>query len=908
MEDKRNIQPAEIEYVMKEAYVDYAMSVIVSRALPDARDGLKPVHRRILYTMFEEHITPDKKFRKSAATVGNVIARYHPHGDAAVYDAMVRMAQPFNMRYPLVWPQGNFGSIDGDSPAHMRYTEAKLAQIAMSTLADINKDTVDWRPNFDNSTQEPIVLPTVLPNLLVNGSDGIAVGMATKIPPHNLGEVVDATVALIDNEDIAIEELMTHIKGPDFPTGAKILGTRGIRDAYMTGKGSITMRAVMEVEEIRHGKHAIVVTEIPYQVNKSRLIEKIAEAVKAKRIEGVTDLRDESSRKGMRIVLELRNDAIPDVVMNQLYKHSDMQCNFGAIMLALVDDAPKLLNLKEMLECFVGHRRDVVTRRTKFELEKALARDHIVIGLLKALDHIDEIIALIKASPDPDTARAALMERFELSERQAQAILDMRLQRLTGLEREKLEEEHRTLVERIAYLEGLLADKLKMNEVIRQELVELKAKFGDERRTQIVPFAGDIDLESLIPDEPAVVTMSHSGYIKRVPVGEYKVQRRGGKGVSGTDLKEGDFLEHFFVTRTHNYLLFFTNKGRVFRLKVYELPEFGRNAKGTPVINMLRLAEGETVASVIPMDKASRGGCIITATRRGLVKRTALRLFANLRAAGLNALKLDDDDELVSVAYSAFGAGEAELCDDLSSDNAEEGLEGVSDEELSDEPEEEPEEIFADSDDEQASSDEDSLEDLPSDDDGSGIIIVTRNGNVVRFREDKVRLMGRSARGVRGIKLREGDEVVAMDIGAHGSRLLIVTENGFGKRTLVKRFASKGRAIYGVIGIRITPERGRVAAASVVEPEYELMISSRNGLLIRTNLDEIRDMGRAASGVRFIKLAEGDSVSGMVRIIPEDLLTDAVSNLTLQRQEAPEEVNSDMDYDPEEPDQEDSEE
>lgn len=905
MEDKRNIQPAEIEYVMKEAYVDYAMSVIVSRALPDARDGLKPVHRRILYTMFEEHITPDKKFRKSAATVGNVIARYHPHGDAAVYDAMVRMAQPFNMRYPLVWPQGNFGSIDGDSPAHMRYTEAKLAQIAMSTLADINKDTVDWRPNFDNSTEEPIVLPTVLPNLLVNGSDGIAVGMATKIPPHNLGEVVDATVALIDNEDISIEELMTHIKGPDFPTGAKILGTRGIRDAYMTGKGSITMRAVMEVEEIRHGKHAIVVTEIPYQINKSRLIEKIAEAIKAKRIEGVTDLRDESSRKGMRIVLELRNDAIPDVVMNQLYKHSDMQCNFGAIMLALVDDAPKLLNLKEMLECFVGHRRDVVTRRTKFELEKALARDHIVIGLLKALDHIDEIIALIKASPDPDTARVALMERFELSERQAQAILDMRLQRLTGLEREKLEEEHRALVERIAYLEGLLADKLKMNEVIRQELVELKAKFGDERRTQIVPFAGDIDMESLIPDEPAVVTMSHSGYIKRVPVGEYKVQRRGGKGVSGTDLKEGDFLEHFFVTRTHNYLLFFTNKGRVFRLKVYELPEFGRNAKGTPVINMLRLSGGETVASVIPMDKASRGGCIITATRRGFVKRTALRLFANLRASGLNALKLDGDDELVSVAYSAQGAGEAELAEDQ--DLGDDVFDGTAEDEPCDEPEE-PEEIEADADDEATGSEEDNLESLPDGDDGRGIIIVTRNGNVVRFSEDKVRLMGRTARGVRGIKLRVGDEVVAMDLGSHGSRLLIVTESGFGKRTLVRRFASKGRAIYGVIGIKITPERGRVAAAAVVEPDYELMVSSRNGLLIRTNLDEIRDMGRAASGVRFIKLAEGDSVSGMVRIIPEDLLTDAVSNLSSQSRNDQTEQASDMDYEPEYPDPSDPEE
>lgn len=858
IEDQRQIVPRPIEDEMKEAYVDYAMSVIVSRALPDVRDGLKPVHRRILYTMYEESITPDRPFRKSAATVGNVLARYHPHGDASVYDAMVRMAQDFNLRYPLVQGHGNFGSVDGDSAAHMRYTEARLARPAMEMLRDLDKDTVDWWPNFDNTTQEPAVLPCMLPNLLVNGSDGIAVGMATKIPPHNLREVVDGTLALMKDEDLSLEELMQHIPGPDFPTGGRILGQHGIRDAYATGRGSITTRAVMEVEEIRRDKRAIIVTEIPYQVNKARLVERIADAVKEKRIEGISDLRDESNRKGMRIVIELRNDAIPDVVMNQLYKHSDLQANFGVILLALVDGVPRVLTLKEVLAHFINHRRDVVTRRTRYELDKARKREHIVSGLLKALDHIDEIIALIRASRDADSARTGLMERFGFSQVQAQAILDMRLQRLTGLEREKLEEEQRELLARIEYLEGLLASREKLDGVIRTELLEIQARFGDDRRTKIEPFmGGDFNIEDLIADEQMVVTLSHSGYVKRVPFDTYRVQKRGGRGVSGTDLKEEDFLEHFFVTSTHRTLLFFTNKARVFKLKVHQIPEFGRSARGTAVVNLLSLAEGEKIAAVIPGRHPQEGGYIVTATREGMVKRTALKAYANLRTSGLNALVLKEGDELVSVILTP---GEPAVGDGAEVDS--EMMESEPDEVLGTDEAGEPEEMELDGD-ESAGSEAGSAG-------GQELILVTRHGMSIRFPESRVRVMGRVSRGVRGIALRDGDEVVSMDSASNGSQVLLVTENGYGKRTPVDSYRTQNRGGFGTRTVMRTEKTGDVVAARVVEPEHELMVSTFQGTLIRTTVAEIRETGRTAQGVRIIKLSDEDKVTAMARVIPEE--------------------------------------
>jgi len=868
IEDLRQIVPRPIEDEMKEAYVDYAMSVIVSRALPDVRDGLKPVHRRILYTMYEEGITPDKAFRKSAATVGNVLARYHPHGDASVYDAMVRMAQDFNLRYPLVQGHGNFGSVDGDSAAHMRYTEARLARPAMEMLRDLDKDTVDWWPNFDNTTQEPAVLPCMLPNLLVNGSDGIAVGMATKIPPHNLREVIDGTLAMMEDESLPLAELMKFIPGPDFPTGGRILGQHGIRDAYSSGRGSITTRAVMEVEEIRRDKRAIIVTEIPYQVNKARLVERIAEAVKEKRIEGISDLRDESNRKGMRIVIELRNDAIPDVVMNQLYKHSDLQSNFGVILLALVDGVPRVLTLKECLQHFINHRREVVTRRTRYELDKARKREHIVSGLLKALDHIDEIIALIRASRDAESARAGLMERFGFTQVQAQAILDMRLQRLTGLEREKLEEEQRQLLATIEYLEGLLASREKLDGVIRTELLEIQARFGDDRRTKIEPFmGGDIDIEDLIADEQMVVTLSHSGYVKRVPFDTYRVQRRGGRGVSGTDLKEEDFLEHFFVTSTHRTLLFFTNKARVFKLKVHQIPEFGRAARGTAVVNLLSLAEGEKIAAVIPGRHPSEGGYIVTATRKGFVKRTAFRAYANLRASGLNALSLREGDELVSVVLSP---GEPQAVPGGEGDPglAESEIEEVEDFEEVDELDEACES------EEPADSEDLDGEEAPgsASDPGGGheLILVTRHGMFIRFAESRVRVVGRVSQGVRGITLREGDQVVSMDSASNGSQVLLVTENGYGKRTPVSAYRSQNRGGFGLRTVMRTEKTGDVVAAMVVEPEHELMVSSFQGTLIRTTVAEIRECGRNTQGVRIINLVDEDRVTGMARIIPED--------------------------------------
>ena len=740
--EDRELKLTPIINEMKDAYMDYAMSVIVSRALPDVRDGLKPVHRRILYTMREENITPDRAFKKSASTVGNVIARYHPHGDSAVYDAMVRMAQPFAMRYMLVQGHGNFGSIDGDSAAAMRYTESRLSRISMALLDDLDKDTVDWRPNFDTSTEEPTVLPARYPNLLLNGSDGIAVGMATKIPPHNLRELISGVCAMLDNEEITLDELMEHIPGPDFPTGAQILGQHGIREAYKTGRGSVAMRAKIEVEERPRDRQALIVTEIPYQVNKSRLLEKIAHNIRDKKIEGISDLRDESDRRGMRIVIELSQGSFPEVVMNQLFKHSELQCNFSVNMVALVNNVPKVLDLRTILLEFIKHRREVVTRRTRYLLDKAEKRAHIVSGLLKALDHIDEIITLIKASPDANAARAGLMETFQFSEVQAQAILDMRLQRLTGLEREKLENELAELMEKINYYKSLLDDAKKLDGVIREELEEGVERFGDDRRSEIVPYVfGDFNIEDLIAEERMVVTISGTGYIKRVAYDTYRAQKRGGRGVSGTGLKEEDFLEHIFVTSTHHFLLFFTNKAKVFKRKVHEIVQASRTAKGTPIVNFLQIDPDEKIQAIIPVRNFEEGGYIVTGTKNGVVKRSELTAYSNINVNGIIALTLRDEDELVSVRLSP---GEEEL------------------------------------------------------------IMVTKSGMSIRFKEDDVRCMGRTATGVRGIKLREEDEVVAMDSVGSGEALLVVTENGYGKRTMVDQYPLQQRGGFGVKTLALT--------------------------------------------------------------------------------------------------------
>ncbi len=807
--EDRELRLAPIMEEMKDAYMDYAMSVIVARALPDVRDGLKPVHRRILYTMREENITPDRPHKKSAATVGNVIARYHPHGDTAVYDAMVRMAQDFSMRYPTVQGHGNFGSIDGDRAAAMRYTESRLARIAMESLNDLDKDTVDWRPNFDASTEEPIVLPAKVPNLLLNGSDGIAVGMATKIPPHNLREVVSGLIAMIHNPHISLEEMMEeHIKGPDFPTGATILGQGGIREAYATGRGSIVMRAVIETEDRPRDRKALIVTEIPYQVNKSRLLEKIAESIKEKRIEGISDLRDESDRKGMRIVMELSQGALPEVVTNQLYKHSELQSSFGANMVALVNNIPRTLDLLSILREFITHRREVVTRRSQFLLDKAERRAHIVEGLLKALDHIDAIIKTIRASADAAIAREALMREFGFSEAQAQAILDMRLQRLTGLERDKLDEEYKELLATMEYLRGLLADQAKLDGVIIEELEDMRARFGDDRRSEIIPFHfGDFNIEDLIAEEQMVVTISHGGYIKRVSYATYRSQKRGGRGVSGTALKEEDHLEHIFVTSTHHFLLFFTNKAKVFKLKVHQIGEFSRTARGEALVNILQLDEKEKIQAIIPVRNFEEPGYVSTCTREGIVKRSELSAYAHINVNGIIALSLKDEDELVNVRLSP---GNEEL------------------------------------------------------------IILSRQGMAVRFREDDVRQMGRTATGVRGIRLREGDEVVAMDSAAEGNQILVVTENGYGKRTPLDQYPVHNRGGLGVKSLQLTEKTGPVVGARVVNDEHELMVSTRGGTLIRMAMSDINVIGRATQGVRLIRLDEGDAVTAIARVMPEE--------------------------------------
>ena len=858
MEEKRQkIVSMPIEEGMKEAYVDYAMSVIIARALPDVRDGFKPVHRRIIYTMFEERITPDKKFRKSASTVGNVLARYHPHGDSSVYDAMVRLAQPFNMRYPLVAPQGNFGSIDGDSPAHMRYTEAKLARISMEMIRDLGKNTVDWRPNFDNSTQEPVVLPALLPNLIINGSEGIAVGMATKIPPHNLREVINGILAYLDDPEISLDDLMLYIPGPDFPTGAVICGQNGIRDAYSSGRGSIKVRSVTSFEEVRPGKQAIIVTEIPYQVNKARMVEEIAAKVNDGTLTGITDLRDESSRKGIRIVIELAANANAKVVLNRLLTHTRLQSNYSVIMLALVNDVPRLLTLKEVLSCYVEHRRSVVRRRTKYELDKALARDHIVQAILESLNHIEEIIELIENSSDVDRARISLIERYNFSEIQAQAILDMRLQKLTGLEYEKFSTEHDNLLKTIAYCQSLLADVHKIDGVIKDELLQIQARYSDARRTRILSSEGEeIDIEDLISNEQMVVTISGSGYAKRVSLSQYRTQGRGGRGRSSLKLKADDSLEQLFTCRAHDVLLFFTNKARVHRLKVYELPSNKRASMGTALVNLLSLEPGEKVVAVIPLESSLTQGSIITITSYGYVKRTSLSQFLRVPSKGKKALIIREGDELATAIYSASGCEENIDSEEIEVDNdlTSEPVQGL-----------EAEGELAESDDlEEDSSTQDEV--AP----GHSLFIVTKNGRVLRFSEESVRQQGRTSIGVKSISLRAEDKIAALTSDTHGSELVIITENGFGKRIKLDEFNVKGRRGQGVIGMAISEKIGPVAAALIVEAQDQIMISTSQGVVVRISVKGISLRHRIAGGVKVINVAEGDKVIRASYVVTKD--------------------------------------
>jgi len=786
---------------MKESYIDYAMSVIVSRALPDVRDGLKPVHRRILYAMHNANLTHDKPFRKSATIVGDVLGKYHPHGDASVYDALVRMAQDFNLRYPLVQGHGNFGSIDGDPPAAYRYTEARMSAIAMEMLEDIDKDTVDFRENFDNTLQEPVVLPSRIPNLIIDGSSGIAVGMATNIPPHNLCEIIDATVKIIDEPNVDDEELIDIVKAPDFPTGALIMGVEGARSAYRTGKGIVIMRARIEVEERKGGRQTLIVKEIPYQVNKARLIEQLAEQIRAKKISHVSDLRDESDRSGMRIVLDLTANANVQLVQNQLFKHSNMQCSFGITLLALVDGVPKTLTLAEILKHYLAHRLDVVTRRCHYELKKARARAHIVEGLRIALDHIDEVITLIRSSREHKEAKERLMERFGLTDPQSQAILEMRLQRLTGLERNKLEEEYANLLNTIAYLEDLLSDEQKIMGVIKDELLFIKEKYGDARRSEIVYAMPDnYEIEDLIPEEEVVITISHSGYIKRLPVDTYKSQHRGGRGILGLTLKEEDFLEHVFVTSTHHFLLFITNRGRIYRLKVYEINEASRQSKGTALVNLLPIEQGERVSSVVPVREFTDQYSIFMATKKAFVKKTNLIEYAHCRRNGVNITKLEEGDEIIGARLV-----------------------------------ESSKEIF----------------------------LITEKGICVRFDSNEVRVMGRIARGVIGMRLHPNDNVVAMVDCVNGSNLLVVTTRGHGKQTDVSQYRRTKRGARGIITMNVTEKSGDIVAARMIKPDDEMIIVTREGNIIRFPGNQIPQGSRTRGGVMLIRLAPNDFVTSM---------------------------------------------
>ncbi|MCI7327364.1 MAG: DNA gyrase subunit A [Clostridiales bacterium] len=792
---------------MKNSYIDYAMSVIVGRALPDVRDGMKPVHRRILYGMSQLGVTPDKPYKKSARIVGEVMGKYHPHGDSSIYDAMVRMAQDFSMRYPLVDGHGNFGSIDGDGAAAQRYTEARMSPFSLQMLRDIDKDTVDFIPNFDGEEKEPVVLPSRYPNLLVNGSNGIAVGMATSIPPHNLGEVIDATVKIIDNPEVSIDELMKIVKGPDFPTGAQILGKSGIRDAYRTGQGKIKVRAICEIEETNRGKSQIIVSEIPYAVNKARLIEKIAELIKLKKIDGISDIRDESSREGMRIVIELKRDANPQITLNQLYKHTQLQDNFSCIMIALVDGQPKLLNLYQILDEYIKFQKEVVTRRTQFDLAKAEARAHILEGLRIALDNIDEIIKIIRSAYND--AKEKLMERFGLSEIQAQAILDMRLARLQGLEREKIEKEYEELMDRIAYYKAVLSDEGMLMGVIKAELLEIKDKWNDKRRTRLAPDASEFEDEDLIEEEQVAVTLTHLGYIKRVPADTYKAQRRGGKGIMGITTRDNDFVKDLIMTSTHDQLMFFTNTGKAHRMKAFQIPEASRTAKGTPAVNFLSLMQRERITSIIPVKNFEEEKYLVAVTKFGTIKKTAISEYNTNRSSGIIAIKLKDGDQLIDIKQTT------------GKDN---------------------------------------------------IIIVTRKGKCICFSEDDVRPMGRIAGGVRAIKLEKDDEVVSMSLVQPGQELLVVTENGYGKRTPVKEYKIQVRGGKGLLTYDKSKfsKTGPLIGAMVVDEDDEVLLINSDGIIIRIRAEEVSELGRATQGVKIMKVEDGTRIVAMAKAIREE--------------------------------------
>ena len=802
------IEEVDLKKKMEESYIDYAMSVIAARALPDVRDGLKPVQRRVLYSMIELNNGPDKPHRKCARIVGDTMGKYHPHGDSSIYGALVNMAQEWNTRYPLVDGHGNFGSEDGDGPAAMRYTEARLSKISMEMLADINKDTVDFEPNFDETEKEPVVLPSRYPNLLVNGTSGIAVGMATNIPPHNLREVVDAVVKIMDNRiledrDTEIEEIMGIVKAPDFPTGGVILGTRGVEEAYRTGRGKIRVRAVTNIETLPNGKSQIIVTELPYMVNKAKLIEKIADLHKEKRIDGITDLRDESNREGTRVVIELRRDANANVILNQLYKHTQMQDTFGVIMLALVDGQPKVLSLLDMLKCYIAHQEDVVTRRTKYDLNKAEERDHILQGLLIAQDHIDEVIQIIRSSQTPQISKDRLIERFGLTDVQAQAIIDMRLRALTGLEHEKLEAEHQELLKKIAELKAILADEKRLLGVIRSELLVIKDKYGDDRRSKIGYDEFDISMEDMIPRENTIIAMTNLGYIKRMTVDNFKAQNRGGRGIKGMQTIEEDFIADLLMTTTHHYVMFFTNFGRVYRLKAYEIPEAGRTARGTAIINLLQLAPEEKISAIIPVKDYEKDDNLFMVTRKGIVKKTPILEYSNVRKNGLAAINLREDVELIEVKVT----------------NAD-----------------------------------------------SEIFLVTRDGMCIRFKETDVRNTGRTSMGVIGMTLSDNDEIVGMQLDHQGDSLLIVSENGMGKRTSMDEFTVQHRGGKGVKCYKITEKTGYVIGVKAVTDENEIMMITTEGIIIQIRMDDVSQLGRITSGVKLINLDAGVTVAQIAKV------------------------------------------
>ncbi|KPB04459.1 DNA gyrase subunit A [Bacillus sp. CHD6a] len=828
MSERSSVKEINISQEMRTSFLDYAMSVIVSRALPDVRDGLKPVHRRILYAMNDLGMTADKAYKKSARIVGEVIGKYHPHGDSAVYDTMVRMAQDFNFRYMLIDGHGNFGSVDGDAAAAMRYTEARMSKISMEILRDINKDTIDYQDNYDGSEREPVVLPARFPNLLVNGASGIAVGMATNIPPHQLGEIIDGVLAVSKDPDITIPELMEIIPGPDFPTAGQILGRSGIRRAYETGRGSITVRAKVEIETKPNGREVILVHELPYQVNKAKLIEKIADLVRDKKIEGISDLRDESDRNGMRIVMEVKKDANANVLLNNLYKQTSLQTSFGINLLALVNGEPKVLNLKQCLYHYLEHQKVVIKRRTAFELRKAEARAHILEGLRIALDHLDAVITLIRSSQTADIAREGLMTEFSLSEKQAQAILDMRLQRLTGLEREKIEEEYQGLMQLIAELKAILADEEKVLEIIREELTEVKERFNDTRRTEImVGGFENIEDEDLIPRQNVVITLTHNGYIKRLPLSTYRSQRRGGRGIQGMGTNENDFVEHLLTTSTHDTLLFFTNKGKVYRAKGYEIPEFSRTAKGIPIINLLEVEKGEWVNAIIPVEDFVDDWYLFFTTKHGISKRSPLSQFANIRKGGLIALGLRESDELISVKLT---------------------------------------------------------------DGTKEMIIGTKNGMLIRFHETDVRSMGRTATGVKGISIAENDEVVGMELLDEGLDVLVVTKNGYGKRTPAEEYRVQSRGGKGIKTCNITERNGELVSVKTVTTEEDLMLITASGVLIRMSVDGISQMGRNTQGVKLIRLAENEFVTTVARVDKEDEPEDGTEDTEMEEGVSAEEV------------------